>query len=86
MELDARKTSADSPRVSAAHTTVIAAPTILSLLATATTGSPAMDGGIPSLLPLWSHRRLSLRDFMDFLQRALWKAHHRKEGSPNTGR
>jgi hypothetical protein len=33
-----------------------------------------------------THRRLSLRDFMDFLKRARWKAHFRKGQIPNTGR
>jgi hypothetical protein len=33
-----------------------------------------------------THRRLSLRDFMDFLKRARWKVHFRKGQIPNTGR
>jgi hypothetical protein len=33
-----------------------------------------------------THRRLSLRDFVDFLKRARWKAHFRKGQIPNTGR
>jgi len=51
MELDARETRTDSPYGPAAHTTDMAAPTRLSLLATAATGSPAMGCGTPSLLP-----------------------------------
>jgi hypothetical protein len=51
MELDARETRADIPYGPAAHTTDMAAPTRLSLLATAATGSLAMDCGTPSLLP-----------------------------------
>jgi hypothetical protein len=35
---------------------------------------------------LQNHRRLSLRDYMDFLKRARWKAHFRKGRTPNTGR
>jgi len=51
MELDARETSADTPYGPAAHTTEMAAPIRLSLLATAATGSPATYCGTPSLLP-----------------------------------
>jgi hypothetical protein len=46
-----------------------------------------MDCGTPSLLPSAdSPPPLSLRDFMDFLKRARWKAHHRKGKRSNTGR
>ena len=48
MELDARETRADTPYGPAALTTDMAAPTRLSLMATASTGSPC---GTPSFLP-----------------------------------
>ena len=51
MDFDARETRADTPYGPATHTMDMAAPTRLSLLATAATGSPAMDCGTPSLLP-----------------------------------
>ena len=35
---------------------------------------------------LQSHRRLSLKDFMDFLRRASWKTYHRAGKRSNTGR
>ena len=35
---------------------------------------------------LQSHKRLSLKDFMDFLRRARWKTYHRAGKHPNTGR
>ena len=35
---------------------------------------------------LQSSRRLSLKDFMECLRRARWKAHHRSAPRPNTGR
>ena len=57
MEFYARENRAETPYGPAAHTMDMAAPTRLSLLGTAATGSPAMDCG----------RRLSLRDFLDFL-------------------
>jgi len=51
MELGARETRTDTPYGPAAHTTDMAAPTRLSLLATAATVSPAMSCGTPRLLP-----------------------------------
>jgi len=50
MELDARETLVDIPYGPAAHTTDMAARNRLPLLATAATGSPAMDCGTHRLL------------------------------------
>ena len=87
MELDASETRADTPYGPSANTTDMDAPARNSLLVIAATSSFAMDCGTPSLLPSAdSPPPLSLRDFMDFLKRARWKAHHRKGKRSNTGR
>ena len=35
---------------------------------------------------LQTHRRLSLNDYMDFLQRARWKEYHQAPKTPTVGR
>jgi hypothetical protein len=53
-------------------------------LATATTDSLASSLAHLVYYLIQTHRLLSLRDFMDFLKQARWKAHLRKGQIPST--
>ena len=86
LDLDASQTGDDTSHGSTTHTARLANTTCLPFW------PPQRQAALVWIIAhlvyyrLQSNRRLSLKDFMDFLRRARWKAYHRSSNRPKTGR